>query len=196
MRLKQSKDQAFNVFYSEFRKQVSYLDYDEKTLMNDLREKVVLRLKKALSNTITRFNIIAELKDHLQTVDNQQRSIEVEKDRASRFSQAANARRVVTSPKPVFQLRSFNQPKPAFVSVFNKSGLISFSASPFNSDPHFTKMIVEGRCFKCEQPGHLAMNCPRSNKPIQDRIQEVDTDSDREQGLAGEDQSEHDSENE
>ena len=70
MRLKQSKNQAFNMFYSEFRKQVSYLNYDEKTLMNDLRKKVMLRLKKALSNIITRFNIIAELKDHLQTVNN------------------------------------------------------------------------------------------------------------------------------
>ena len=196
MRLKQSKKQSFNVFYSEFRKQVSYLDYDEKTLMNDLREKVMLRLKKALSNTTTRFNIIAELKDHLQTVNNQQRSIEVEKNRVSRFSQAANARRVAASPKPVFQPRSFNQPKPAFVSVFNKSSLVPPSAGPFNSDPRSIKMIVEGRCFKCEQPDHLARNCPRPNKPIQDRIQEVDTDSDREQGLAGEEQPEHDSENE
>ena len=196
MRLKQSKKQSFNVFYSEFRKQVSYLGYDEKTLMNDLREKVVLRLKEALSNTTTRFNTIAKLKDHLQTVDNQQRSIEAEKDRASRFIQVANARRVAASSKPVFQPRSFNQPKPAFVSVFNKPGLAPPSASPFNSDLRFIKMLVEGRCFKCEQPGHLTMNCPRSNKPIQDRIQEVDTDSDREQGLADEEQSEHDSENE
>ena len=196
MRLKQGKEQPFNVFYSEFRKQVSYLGYDEKTLVDDLREKVVLRLKEALSNTTTRFNTIAELKDHLQTVDNQQRSIEVEKDRASRFSQAANARRVAASPKPVFQPRSFNQPKPAFVPVFNKPSLVPPPAGPFNSDPRSTKMIVEGRCFKCEQPDHLARNCPRPNKPIQDRIQEVDTDSDREQGLAGEEQPEHDSENE
>ena len=196
MRLKQSKKQSFNVFYSEFRKQVSYLGYDEKTLMNDLREKVVLRLKEALSNITTRFNTIAKLKDHLQTVDNQQRSIEAEKDRASRFIQVANARRVAASSKPVFQPRSFNQPKSAFVSVFNKPGLTPPSASPFNSDLRSIKMLVEGRCFKCEQPDHLAMNCPRPNKPIQDRIQEVNTDSDREQGLAGEEQPEHDSENE
>ena len=58
------------MFYSEFRKQVSYFNYDEKILMNDLREKVMLRLKKALSNIITRFNIITELKDYLQTVNN------------------------------------------------------------------------------------------------------------------------------
>ena len=102
MRLKQSKKQFFNVFYSKFRKQVSYLNYDEKILMNDLRKKVMLRLKKVLSNIIIRFNIIAELKNHLQTVNNQQRSIEVEKNRVSRFSQVANARRIAASFKSVF----------------------------------------------------------------------------------------------
>ena len=90
------------MFYSEFRKQVSYFNYDEKILMNDLRKKVMLRLKKVLSNIITKFNIIAELKDHLQTVNNQQRSIKMKKNRVSRFSQAANARRIITSLKSVF----------------------------------------------------------------------------------------------
>ena len=65
IKLQQSVNQFFNVFYLEFKKQVSYLHYNNKTLINNLKEKIFMKLKEALSITITRFNIVFELKNYL-----------------------------------------------------------------------------------------------------------------------------------
>ena len=65
-------NQLFNEFYLKFKKQVSYLYYDDKTLINNLKEKIFIKLKEALSITVTRFNIMFKLKNYLQTVNNNQ----------------------------------------------------------------------------------------------------------------------------
>ena len=96
----------------------------------------------------------------------------------------------------MFQSRSFNQLKSAFISVFNKSDLTSLSASSFNSNLRSIKMLVKDKCFKCEQSDHLIMNCFRLNKFIQNKIQKMNTDSNKKQELTDEKQSEHDSKNE
>ena len=53
------------MFYSNFKKQVNYLYYDDKTLIDDLKEKIFIKLKEALNITVTRFNIVFELKNYL-----------------------------------------------------------------------------------------------------------------------------------
>ena len=78
------------MFYSKFKKQVNYLHYNDKTLIDDLKEKISIKLKKALSITVTRFNIVFELKNYLQTVNNNQRDLSlnqtcIEQIRAARF---------------------------------------------------------------------------------------------------------------
>ena len=80
--------------------------------------------------------------------------------------------------------------------MFNKSDLTSLSASPFNSNLRFIKMLVKDKCFKCEQSDYLIMNCSRLNKFIQNKIQKMNTDSNKKQEFADEKQSEHDSKNE
>ena len=72
MKLWQSVNQLFNVFYLKFKKQVNYLHCNDKTLINDLKEKIFIKLKEALNITVTRFNIVFELKNYLQTVNNNQ----------------------------------------------------------------------------------------------------------------------------
>ncbi len=42
-------DKFFNIFYFNFMKLFSYLDYDDRTLMNDLQNKINNRLQNALS---------------------------------------------------------------------------------------------------------------------------------------------------
>ena len=58
-------NQFFNVFYLKFKKQVSYFHYNNKTLIDNLKEKISIKLKEALSITITRFNIVFKLKNYL-----------------------------------------------------------------------------------------------------------------------------------
>ena len=80
--------------------------------------------------------------------------------------------------------------------MFNKLNLMSFSVNSFNSNFRFIKIIIKDKCFKCKQSDHLIRNCSRLNKFIQNKIQEMNTDSNKKQELADEKQSEHDSKNE
>ena len=63
------------MFYLKFKKQVNYLYYNDKTLIDDLKEKIFMILIEALNITVIRFNIIFELKNYFQTVNNNQRDL-------------------------------------------------------------------------------------------------------------------------
>ncbi len=66
-------DKFFNVFYFNFMKLFSYLDYDDCTLMNDLQNKINNRLQNALSVCLEDFASLHRLKIFLQDVNNKQR---------------------------------------------------------------------------------------------------------------------------
>ena len=97
------------MFYLKFKKQVSYFHYDNKTLINNLKEKIFIKLKKALSITVTRFNIVFELKNHLQTVNNNQQDLSLNQTRIERIRAARFASRVSFIFVSIFSLNFFNQ---------------------------------------------------------------------------------------
>ena len=66
-------DKLFNVFYFDFMKLFSYLDYDDCTLMNDLQNKINNRLQNALSVCFEDFASLHHFKIFLQDVNNKQR---------------------------------------------------------------------------------------------------------------------------
>ncbi len=66
-------DKSFNVFYFDFIKLFSYLDYDDCTLMNDLQNKINNRLQNALSVCSENFTSLTRLRIFLQDVNNKQR---------------------------------------------------------------------------------------------------------------------------
>ncbi len=66
-------DKSFNVFYFDFMKLFSYLDYDDCTLMNDLQNKINNRLQNALSICSKNFTSLTRLRIFLQDVNNKQR---------------------------------------------------------------------------------------------------------------------------
>ncbi len=70
--LKQT-DKSFNVFYFNFMKLFSYLDYDDCTLMNDLQNKINNCLQNALSVCSENFTSLIRLRIFLQDVNNKQR---------------------------------------------------------------------------------------------------------------------------
>ncbi len=65
-------DKTFNVFYFNFMKLFSYLDYDDCTLMNDLQNKINNRLQNALSVCSENFTSLTCLRIFLQDVNNKQ----------------------------------------------------------------------------------------------------------------------------
>ena len=66
-------NKLFNVFYFNFMKLFSYLDYDNCILMNDLQNKINNRLQNALSVCLEDFASLHHLKSFLQEVNNKQR---------------------------------------------------------------------------------------------------------------------------
>ncbi len=70
--LKQA-DKSFNIFYFNFMKLFSYLDYDDCTLMNDLQNKINNRLQNALSICSENFTSLTRLRIFLQDINNKQR---------------------------------------------------------------------------------------------------------------------------
>ncbi len=66
-------DKLFNVFYFDFMKLFSYLDYNDCILMNDLQNKINNHLQNALSVYLENFASLHHLKIFLQNVNNKQR---------------------------------------------------------------------------------------------------------------------------
>ncbi len=66
-------DKLFNIFYFNFMKLFSYLEYDDCTLMNNLQNKINNRLQNALLICSKDFIILHHLKSFLQSVNNRQR---------------------------------------------------------------------------------------------------------------------------
>ncbi len=66
-------DKSFNVFYFNFMKLFSYLDYNDCTLMNNLQNKINNRLQNALSVCSENFTSLTRLRIFLQDVNNKQR---------------------------------------------------------------------------------------------------------------------------
>jgi len=66
-------DKSFNVFYFDFMKLFSYLDYDNCILINDLQNKINNRLQNALSVCSKNFTSLTHLRIFLQDVNNKQR---------------------------------------------------------------------------------------------------------------------------
>jgi len=66
-------DKSFNVFYFDFMKLFSYLEYDDCTLMNNLQNKINNRLQNALSVCSENFTSLTRLKIFLQDVNSKQR---------------------------------------------------------------------------------------------------------------------------
>ncbi len=66
-------DKLFNVFYFNFMKLFSYLDYDNRILMNDFQNKINNHLQNALSVCFEDFASLHRLKIFLQDVNNKQR---------------------------------------------------------------------------------------------------------------------------
>ncbi len=70
--LKQA-EKSFNVFYFNFMKLFSYLEYNDCTLMNDLQNKINNRLQNTLSVCSKNFTSLTRLRIFLQDVNSKQR---------------------------------------------------------------------------------------------------------------------------
>ena len=145
------------MFYSKFKKQVSYLYYNNKTLINNLNKKISIKLKETLSITITRFNIVFKLKNYFQTVNNNQRDLSLNQTRIERIRAAKFALYVNFIFAFIFLLNFFNQ---VFLrSIFTFILLMTLVIIQLIINSRFLKVIVEEKYFTCKKLEHIVVDC-------------------------------------
>ncbi len=124
----------------------SYLNYENRTLMNDLQNKINNRLQDALSICLKDFITLNRLKSFLQSVNNRQRV----------NYQLRNERRIVTAKVVTAPEKRVTLLLAALTSVTGYVKpiifLISESARSF---------II---CYTCKASGHLFKNYSQQNK--------------------------------
>ncbi len=134
-------DKLFNIFYFNFMKLFSYLDYDDCTLMNDLQNKINNHLQNALSICLKDFITLHHLKSFLQSVNNRQRvNYQLQSKRCMIIVKV-----IIASEKRVTSLSA------VMISIIEYVKSIIFSTSE-----SVRSSIV---CYICKISDHLFKNC-------------------------------------
>ncbi len=138
-------DKSFNVFYFDFMKLFSYLEYDDRTLMNDLQDKINNRLQNALSVCSENFTSLIRLRTFLQDVNSKQRV---------NYQLRSERRTVIAKVTVVPDKRATPLSVTTSIISYVKSTISSISESARSS-------II---CYICKIFDHLFKNCSQLNK--------------------------------
>jgi len=139
--LKQS-NKSFSFFYFKFTKIFSFLDYDDRTLMNDSQNKINNCLQNALSVCLIEFSSLDKLKTFLQRVNNKQWvNYQLRDEQWTVKLVAASKKRFVSS------LTSASVLTTSYVRL----------ATFFTLESEWSRMSII--CFNCKVSSHLSKNC-------------------------------------
>ncbi|SLM34474.1 Zinc finger, CCHC-type [Lasallia pustulata] len=133
-------------------------------LIEDLKEKVLPRMQKVLSEPSEDFNTLTKLKDCLICLDNQQRNYF-----ASR--QKANTETEATKKTPTSKTGSQFKPKVNTTLVQEVNTTKSTEVPRSTYIPRSNKLAAETTCWKYKEIGHYAANCPKESKEKSAQIQ-------------------------
>ncbi len=137
-------EKSFNVFYFDFMKLFSYLEYDDRTLMNDLQNKINNRLQNALSICSKDFTTLHRLKSFLQSVNNRQRvNYQLRSERCTIIVKV-----IVAPEKRVTSLSAVT------TSIIEYVKLTIFSTSE--------SVRLSIVCYICKISSHLSKNCSQN----------------------------------
>ncbi len=138
-------DKSFNVFYFNFMKLFSYLEYDDCTLMNDLQNKINNRLQNALLICSKNFTSLTRLRIFLQDVNIKQRvNYQLRSERCTVIVKVTVVSDKCTTSLSVTTL-IINYVKSTISSIFESA----------------RSSII---CYICKILNHLFKNCFQLNK--------------------------------
>jgi len=137
-------DKSFNVFYFNFMKLFSYLEYDDCILMNDLQNKINNWLQNALSVCSENFTSLTRLRIFLQDVNNKQ---------WVNYQLRSQLRTVIIKVTVVSD-------KCAATSLSMTTSIINYVKSiiSFISESARSSII----CYICKTLDHLSKNCSQN----------------------------------
>ncbi len=138
-------DKSFNVFYFDFMKLFSYLEYNDRILMNDLQNKINNRLQNALSVCSENFTSLTRLRIFLQDVNSKQRV---------NYQLRSERRTVIVKVTVIPDKRVTSLSVTTLIINYVKSIISSISESAKSS-------II---CYICKIFDHLFKNCSQLNK--------------------------------
>ncbi len=137
-------EKSFNVFYFDFMKLFSYLEYDDCTLMNDLQDKINNCLQNALSVCSENFTSLTRLRIFLQDVNNKQRA---------NYQLHSQLRTVIVKVTVIpDKCAATSLSVTTLIINYVKSIIFSISESARSS-------II---CYTCKTLNHLSKNCSQN----------------------------------
>ncbi len=143
-------DKSFNVFYFNFMKLFSYLEYDDCTLMNDLQNKINNCLQNALSVCSENFTSLTRLRIFLQDVNNKQQV---------NYQLRSQLRTVIVKVTVVPDKRAATSLSVTTLIInYVKSITFSIIFSISESDRAKSSII----CYICKISRHLFKNCSQN----------------------------------
>ncbi len=137
-------EKSFNVFYFDFMKLFSYLEYDDCTLMNDLQNKINNRLQNALLICSEDFTTLHRLKSFLQSVNNRQRV----------NYQLRSERRMI-----IVKVIVASEKRATSLSAVTTSIIKYVKSTIFSTSESVRSSIV---CYICKISSHLSKNCSQN----------------------------------
>ncbi len=137
-------EKSFNVFYFDFMKLFSYLEYNDRTLMNDLQNKINNRLQNALSVCSENFTSLTRLRIFLQDVNNKQRV---------NYQLRSQLRTVIVKVTVVSD-------KCAATSLSVTTSIIDYVKSILSSISESARSSII--CYTCKISSHLFKNCSQN----------------------------------
>jgi len=138
-------DKSFNVFYFNFMKLFSYLEYNDCTLINDLQNKINNRLQNALSVCSENFTSLTRLRIFLQDVNSKQR-----------VNYQLRSERCII----IIKVTVISDKRVTFLSVTTL--IIDYVKSIIFSISEFNRAKSSIICYICKTSSHLFKNCSQN----------------------------------
>jgi hypothetical protein len=175
-RLNMKPVQTFTEFYTRFLQLAGDAEIPQEDWRPDLYEKLTLDIRRAVVPVYDTLVDHQALADKCRRVDQDLKRLKESSDRL-KARQASNA--ASKSTKPSGQNTSTNSKPPTSAPPASDSAVnpISGKPRPKYDDPGRQALSREGKCFKCQQFGHYARDCPTENNVIQELEGNEDKDS-------------------
>ena len=155
--------ESFMTFYSKFARITSVLLYDEHTLMDDLKNRLVCCLQDSLALCGAEFEDMTSLKAYLQWTDKAQHSLYLQQqnDQKEFPSNISRSKDSTNTSQSITPTRLTLAAVPA-VPVTRSNSFLRITMNTTAAERE--QLWAQGKCFLCKQVGHISVICPNNKE--------------------------------